>query len=224
MQPEIIPEALMNLHKPRKGGSALATLLNVVIQPPPAIRQAAIALSGELAMREKAHFVLDGKEFHPHVTLYKAHVPRSSVEKVLEQVVDLADHPALLCRFGGIESGRGYILVRLVRSGPLDMLHAQIISAVNPLRVPGARVRVTRDLTSAEEKNNALYGHPNVLDTFSPHMTIVRLHDVSAAAHIAEKLTWMVDSFLADTVAVYRMGDHGTCRVLIGAASLSAYE
>lgn len=56
------------------------------------------------------------------------------------------------------------------------------------------------------------YKHEFVLDgkNFFPHLTIIRLKDFDEADRVVKEIEWEISSFKSDTVAIYKMGEHGT--------------
>ena len=196
--------------------------LNVVLQPIDRLQQAVIALSRQAGEAAEAHFVLDGVSCHPHMTVYKATVADERIDAVLAAVTRLAARLTFCCDFLCVGSGRGYILLRFDRTPALMDLHTAVVGAINPLRNGHARVRTQYTLTAQQAANNRQYGHPRVLDTFEPHMTVTRLQKASDADRVAGLLTWSHFHFWPLALSVFRSGDHGTCRELIYAAPLQA--
>lgn len=194
--------------------------LNVVLESTEEVRAAVIGLSTRIAGAHDACFALDGHVYHPHVTLYKAVIDERRVPAVLAAAVKVArGNDSFCCTFRETSSGRGYIFVRLGCPPALRRLHEAVVREVNPLRVKGIRVRSKRAMTPEEEQNNRQYGHPNVLNTYSPHMTITRLNDAAEADRIAKEISWTLHTFPAVSIGVYRTGVHGTCRELLHTAA-----
>jgi len=49
--------------------------LNTVLKLPDKVAEKAVALSHEIVKNSKAVFVLDGIQFHPHITVYSPEYP-----------------------------------------------------------------------------------------------------------------------------------------------------
>jgi 2'-5' RNA ligase len=55
---------------------------NIVLFPSAVVEQQAIEWSRSVSRRFKTRYVLDAQTWHPHITLYQAHYPTNSIEKV----------------------------------------------------------------------------------------------------------------------------------------------
>lgn len=53
------------------------------------------------------------------------------------------------------------------------------------------------------------------MNLYRPRLTITRLKDESIVEKIAKNLKWEIPQFIVEKLAVYKMGEHGTCRELV---------
>ena len=60
--------------------------LNVALNPSKLVAETAIAMSRELGQKFESHFVLDGAQFRPHVTIYSPEFPSENLERIVEAV------------------------------------------------------------------------------------------------------------------------------------------
>ena len=206
----------------------MGKMLNVVLRPTEELVEAAVSLSARIAQDHETDFVLDGVTFHPHVTLYKISIADEDVLGVYARVQQVARrHRPISCPFGAFQDGRGYLYLRLKPEEALQLLHAELVRALNGVRIRGARIRSKgrEAVMSSEERfNNLRYGHPNVLDTYRPHMSISRLRDPDEVGRVLKEISWPENwteqVFRSSMLGVYLMGEHGTCRELVYTAPL----
>ena len=62
--------------------------------------------------------------------------------------------------------------------------------------------------------------HFNSMNLYFPHLTIIRLKDEPLAKTISEGIIWDIPEFTVEKIAIYKMGEHGTCRELVKEFSL----
>lgn len=196
---------------------------NIVIYPPKDIFQKATSVSRRLK-RKGGLFVLDAKNYFPHITLYMTEFPLKNVlriRKLLKQLTsEIKPFSIKSLNYRQIEDG--YIDVNYRRSKNIRELQKKIIALLNPLRErfirkkDGARMR---ELSKAQQKNIKLYGYRSVGSEFYPHLTFTKLEkfDQSALAGI-DKLDF---SFKVDKIGFFYLGDYGTCHKLIEILNLA---
>ena len=197
--------------------------LNTALKVPDSVAERAIELSREVARDNKPKFVLDGVEFHPHITVYSPEYPESRTEDVLRGVEEIAgDTNQIKLRYKEQASERGFIGIRFELTRELQSLHEALIHEINPLRVGHlGEVYIKTDsdydmkFSAEQQKEIEEYGHPAVMDSYDPHVTIIRLEDKEDAEDIAGSLKWDIEESVVQKLAVYTMGDNGTCRELV---------
>jgi 2'-5' RNA ligase len=192
--------------------------LNIVFYIPQDIKEKAIALSREMGSNNKAFFVLDGIDFYPHITIYSPRFSESKIEEVVKAVREIADRTRKTeMVFKEITSHQGFVTLRFENSFSIKKLHEEIVFKLNPLResknVDESDYHAV--FGSEQQKSIEKYGYPHALDQYSPHMTIIRLEDAFWAENVSKRIKWDIPKFTVDKIAIYRMGQHGTCRELI---------
>ena len=197
--------------------------LNTVFKPPKDVIEKAMLLSREIGQANESFFILDGIKFHPHITIYSPEYPESNTDKVFKIVEEISNNTGKAkLDFKQISSGDGYISIGLENSPEIRNIHKEVVTKLNPLRGGHLMERYQKDLEHYNEdfsperlKSVKKYGYPDAMDLYKPHLTIIRLKDKRLAEKIAKKLNREINQFIVDKIAVYTMGENGTCRELI---------
>jgi len=195
--------------------------LNTVLKLPDKVVEEAIALSREIAKDNKAVFVLDGIRFHPHITVYSPEYPEKNLDNVLENVEEITKNTEKVkLIFERIDTKQGFIVVGFVFSSEIKRLHEKVVEMLNPLReghlkgkyeAPDYRMKLSQE----KKENITKYGHPGTMTLYSPHLSIIRLEDEFLAEKVTETIKWNTVEFVVDKLAVYTMGENGTCKKLV---------
>lgn len=64
------------------------------------------------------------------------------------------------------------------------------------------------------------FGYPEVLDQFTPHLTLTRLKGQSAAKRIVNSLVFPYEELTVSQLAAITMGEYGTCKGIVKEWSL----
>jgi len=195
--------------------------LNTALKLPDKVVEEAIALSCKIAKDNKAVFVLDGVQFHPHITVYSPEYPEKNLDNVLENTEEIAKNTEKVkLIFERIDVGQGFIIVDFVSSPEIKRLHERIVKILNPLRenhlkgkyeAPDYRMKLSQE----KKENIAKYGYPNAMTLYHPHLSIIRLKEEFSAEKVVETIKWNAVEFIVDKLAVYTMGENGTCNKLV---------
>ena len=202
------------------------TRLNTVFNLPEDIAEKAISLSSETSKNNEAFFVLDGIQFHPHITIYSPEYPEKNLDKVLEKVAEIASKTEKVkLTLKGISSYQGFISIKFDYTEEIKKIHEGIVSELNFLREGHIREKYTTNnykmnFTQEQQENIKRYGYPGSMALYSSHLTIVRLKDERLAKAISKEIKWDIPEFTIEKIAVYKMGEHGTCRELVKTFSL----
>ena len=195
--------------------------LNTAFKLPEDIAEKAISLSSETSKNNEAFFVLDGIQFHPHITIYSPEYPEKNLDKVLEKVAEIASKTEKVkLTLKGISSYQGSISIKFDYTKEIKKIHEGIISELNSLREGHIREKYTADdykmkFTKEQQENIKKYGYPYSMGLYFPHLTIIRLKDEQLAKAVLEEIRWDILEFTIEKVAIYEMGEHGTCRELV---------
>lgn len=202
--------------------------INVAFLPPPHVARAAIFLSQKIARGREYYFALDGKNFYPHITIYSPEYPRQNLPKIFDAVTEIAQETKpVKFTVHAIKEYEDFIGLDFDLTPPIKSLHQKVVEVLNPWREGHIDAKYDRDseyyqILDKQQKNNvAAYGYPDCLRLYKPHLTIIRLHDEKTAAGQARDARWHLSRFVADKIACYRMGEHGTCIELVQEFSLS---
>jgi len=201
--------------------------LNTVLKPPEKIAEKIIELSREIGQKEEAEFILDGQNYFPHLTLYSPEYPENRLNDVREKVKILAKKLSpVKMMHTGLRSGQGFIVLDFVLTPTIKKMHETIVKDLNPLREGHYRKKYDAPdyqmKMSEEQKNNITkYGYADAMSLYHPHLSIIRLKDEKVAWEICQNITWPEKEFIMDTLAVYKMGKHGTCTELAAEFKLS---
>jgi len=193
--------------------------INIAFMPPKEVVDLAMRLSSKISQKADAFFVLDGKNFYPHITIYSPEFPAKNLDWILSDVEDLSKKiSSVKFKFSKMAPERGWIGIEAELSEEIKNIHSEIIKSLNPLREDHLREKDLANLENlTEEKRNILqkYGHPSVMELYRPHLTLIRLKDEKTAEKIASEIEWPTKEFTIDKIGAYKMGDHGTCTDLI---------
>ncbi len=199
--------------------------LNIAFKLPKNVAERAIGLSREISKNNEAFFVLDGIQFYPHITIYSPEYPEKNLDKMLERVAEIANTTEKVnLTLKGISSGQGFISIKFDYTQEVKKIHEGIVLELNSLREGHIREKYTDDykmsFTQKQQENIKKYGYPDSMSLYFPHLTIIRLKDESLAKTISEEIKWDVPEFTVEKIAIYKMGEHGTCRELAKEISL----
>ncbi|KKQ12735.1 MAG: hypothetical protein US30_C0017G0001 [Candidatus Moranbacteria bacterium GW2011_GWF2_36_839] len=185
--------------------------------PPADVAKYVAKLSKEISEKEKAYFILDNKNFYPHITIYTSEYPNCNIKKILDKVEKISKKlSGVKFKFKKIDDDYGYVGVVMHRSKEIRKIHEIIISELNPLREGHIREKFhNSDLSKEEKENIQKYGYPNLINLYSPHITITRLKNEKNAREISKEIKWFKKEFILGKIGVYGMGENGTCTELI---------
>jgi len=197
--------------------------LNTAFKLPEKTSQKVVALSKKIGEKNEAIFILDGVQFHPHITIYSPEYPKSNIDKISKILREIADHTTKVqLNFQEIKCHDGYIGIYFELSPEIKSLHEEILTRLNPLRESYLKERdqsgsdYQMNFSPEQLENIAQYGYPDAINLYKPHLTIIRLKDELSAERITKEFKWEIAQFLIEKLALYKMGEHGTCKELIG--------
>lgn len=192
---------------------------NIVIVPSQIVHERAVFVSELIAKTKETHFILDSKSFFPHITLYHVNLD----EAVIPDLVDsLQTMVASIEPFEMKENEYALINTEWVdrgyeRSQKIQDLHQSVLETGVPFhkKSDGELKEEWSDLSPARKENLELYGWSEARDLYRPHLTLTRLKE-RAGEEILRELPEVGFSFMATEVALYEMGEYGTCKTLVG--------
>ncbi|MEK7106040.1 MAG: 2'-5' RNA ligase family protein, partial [Patescibacteria group bacterium] len=174
--------------KSGKTPDQLSHPFDVVIYPPPEIRERAISVSSYLA-DWGTFFTLDDGENgpFPHISLYLTEFPlknlgviRANLKKYTRIIKPLK------VEFSGYDKvEKDYIEASYEKSDKLYHLHRDIVRLLNPLREGLIRDRDRERLpqwSKERQESIRLYGYHSAGGEFRPHMSLAKLKNPDSAS------------------------------------------
>jgi len=195
--------------------------LNIALKPPKFVSDKAIEMSKELGCKFSSYFILDGVEYHPHITVYSPEYPQKNLEKILQVVKNIAENTNKIKLHGDqFETIQGFIGIRFDLTDEIKIFHEKVVATLNPLREDHIRQKYEATdyrmkLSPEKIANIRKYGYPSAMNLYNPHLTIIRLTDEQIADEISKKIKWDIPEFEVSALEVYKMGEHGTCIELV---------
>lgn len=151
---------------------------NVVLLPPEEVSKEAIRLSELVAKNFGVEFVLDGKTYHPHLTLYQLEVSDNNLS-ILKKRLSNIFRSVILAKFDHyFGSQSGFISWDCTRSKNLFSLHKNVVESLNPIRegllLPSRELKYNH-LTDKDYLQIKEFGSSGLFEYFRPHITITKL-------------------------------------------------
>lgn len=185
---------------------------DVVILPPPAIRDHAITLSKELRTHG-GEFALGRRRFLPHISLYHIPVRPRVFDAFLRTIREVAGKST-----GGVVQLKSIDMPLLMTDRPqwLKRLQRDIVSeAVKYFDWDYGVERlwklepISPKLREAAGRNLKKYGSPMMGPLFRPHITLTSFGD---RAMPQVRVPFESLSFQVETIAVCELGPHHSCQ------------
>jgi 2'-5' RNA ligase len=106
--------------------------IRFAVIPPEPINKKVSKLATQLAARGKHRFVVDNRNYFPHITLFKMEVPPARLRALLTEMQVFAKKfptfPVKISSFGG---GGGWLDLQLAHSSQLDLLRRKLAEVVS---------------------------------------------------------------------------------------------
>ena len=193
--------------------------LNTAFIPPGEVSGRAVELSKAVGELAETYFILDGVNFHPHITIYPPEYPEENILKVLAVTEELSvSLSSIRFKFKEIDSGQGYLGLAFEPSDEIQQIHEKIVNALNSLREGRIRDKYLEyhmEFDPEELQNIEKYGYPAARSLYNPHLTITRLKDENKSKEILSIIKWDISEFIVNKIGIYKMSEHGTCRELV---------
>lgn len=189
---------------------------NVVLLPDAPVRDYAITLSHKIAKKHKTSFILDGKNFYPHVTLYQAAYPEKNLGHVEKRVAAIAQsEKKFLLEVKGCSGLLGFVFLDVLLTAPLQKLHTAVVSSLNELREgvlmdSVKSLLVSEDIPEKMKDSIRSYGSPLAMDAYLAHITLCHLQNSEEREVVCASLGKVETSFAVDALHVTNIGIAGT--------------
>ena len=100
---------------------------NIAIIPPKGISEKAIRVSRSLK-KEDVFFILDGKKYFPHITIYMAELPKKNLSKIKKTLKLISQNiKTFKIRSNKYRHENGWVHVNFKKDHSLAKLQAEII-------------------------------------------------------------------------------------------------
>ncbi|MBI4281218.1 2'-5' RNA ligase family protein [Candidatus Uhrbacteria bacterium] len=200
---------------------------NIAIIPPLAIAKKAIAASRRFK-KQGGLYVLDGKNYFPHVTLYMTEFPKKNLPAIKEALHDVitrtTSFPLTFSR-NYHDAPSGFIVAHFRTTKAITTLHRRIVRACNPFREGLIRPRdqeALLTLTKRQQQNLLRYGYRDVYTLYHPHCTFSRLPPLTH--NLYTLLSKKLPTFSPIAIGLFQSGEHGTCKKLLAKFSLNEWD
>lgn len=192
------------------------TLLNIAAVPPPAVAGEVQKLSTR-AQHLGGLFAVDGRDRHPHLTLYMARFPAGLEWELAEQLAELTLRlgPVVAEHCGYFVTQGNYYEASYARTQALIALHFTVMSAFAPTRLSPGRPRREEYFGSysPEQQSNAEeYGYDLAGQLYRPHVTVSRFSSEPTGGLPRSGRSL---SFCIESLTLFRVDEFGSAVELI---------
>lgn len=210
------------------------TVYDVVLLPSPNVRRKSVFTSEALSNRHNTDFTLQEDKFEPHMSLYMAEFNRLSKWRAKRKLAKIAENtnpiPLKASRYGH-NLQEGMFEVFYDKTQDITALQTAITDKISPLRSrrwpernPVGHVldewipRMEGEVKSNVEK----YGYEEIGGLFNPHITFTRFTQRNLQTDLNKLPTLPEFNDTFSTLALYEMGENGTCTKPIATFSLDS--
>ncbi len=112
------------------------------------------------------------------------------------------------------------------REESIQRLHNLVLEAVGKFRVKEESAEQKEewsDMSPERQENLELYGASEIRSLYRPHLTLTRLVE-KTDERVLDNLPEQDFSFTANAIALYELGDYGTCHSVLGEFVLGNQE
>ena len=176
----------------------------------------AISISKKFGSKYKSKFVLDGKNFYPHITIYPPYYPVDNLQQVFKAIGRVSNNlKTIKMVFSKVESKYGYVAVGFKLNPEVKKLHELMLETLSPLRDGYIDVKYSTSeykerFSDKELENIEKYGYAHVMDLYvNPHISLMRLESESKAKELASEIEWDIKTFMIDKLVLHRIGKNG---------------
>jgi len=189
---------------------------NVVVLPSPEIKELTISWSKLLGNKFSTAFVLDGTNYHPHLSLYQAVYPAINRIKIIQKLENIVQQTKpFVVTFKKLSELAGFIFYDAVKNLPLVTLHNTVLNQLNPLRenILNAEQNALLQNPSISKHlkvNMENYGYLLALDAYAPHVTLTRLKNTAESDLALQVVPHKQVAFTVDRLFLTSVGHDGT--------------
>jgi 2'-5' RNA ligase len=193
---------------------------NIALIPNKELFEYAIKISNNLSKLGKYLFILDGKNYFPHITVYSPEFPKRNLNKIIKNVEKVSKNfKPFQIKFTECKFVDDYAGIDVQSSKQIYSLHEKIIDCLNSLREGVLRDKyknkdVLINFTKKQINNIEKYGYPDVKELYIPHLSLIRFGK-NIPSVLEKKFRWDIQSSVVDKIGIFEMGDYGTCIRLV---------
>ncbi len=122
-------------------------------------------------------YLFDPVKNQPHINLYDVDIPSKNLNLVKESLSDIVkSENEISIDLGEIKTFEfGAIFIECLKNIQITNLEDKVVKIINPFReniITDDYYQSWRRYSKEQINNRNIYGNPNVLDTFYPHLTL----------------------------------------------------
>jgi len=145
-------------------------------------------VSSEIHKKYNTKFVVDGKEYNPHLTMYLFAAPIANQKKIISTLIKIA--PEFKLSVLKVKklflSYDGWLMIYLDNKVKLGKYHETIIDRINPLREGVQRkkyrgVNKILQLPNDERLSLMKYGDRHAIKYYYPHLSLTKFDNLEDA-------------------------------------------
>lgn len=163
-------------------------------------------------------FVLDRIDRVPHLSLYHFATDGESLPKIIQSLNLLTRSQECfeISAIGYDTTNLPWLGVLYERDEALLKLHQNVLEIVAPFRERKNydQMEEWSDISPERQENLELYGWSEARSLYRPHITITRFQQAVGEA-VIDTLPMPAFSFYGTALALYELGEYGTCHNLI---------
>ncbi len=188
----------------------------------------AIEQSQKLSDGRHCDYVLDGRNIHPHITIYSPEFPSRNLDRLLAEIESVVKRNSeFSVTFDDPVTEDSYIVVKLKDSPDHKALHMDVLTAANPLREGVLRKKYMDEellagLDHNARRNISKYGYDKVRDNYPRHISIIKYSENETAEKQISSLEWGIREMKVQNIGVFEMGPFGTCTKLVSSFHLKS--
>lgn len=172
--------------------------------------------------RYEVKYIADNNNSIPHITLYQNIFPANKLDEIDQLLADIVGNTSeFTLRFNRLIHNRSTIWAGFEKTPELISLHQRITEEIQPLREGLVEEQFKEDhpvyLALPPQKKEMLekWGHPYVMDTFDPHISLLKLVDRELVYVVLRRINWNLMKIPVAKIAIYKGGEEGTCKEVI---------
>lgn len=191
-----------------------AISLNIAILVNEDVAEQSIEMSSAVSNRFSTEFTLNNQNFLPHITLYQAHFPTSSLGHIKQKMHELAQNiSSFEINLSSITINyETFLWWNCFKNSQFVGIQKQVVKALNPLREGHILPHLSNIRCISKEDQNDIqqFGSLLIGPRYLPHITLTRLRNSSDGANALKMLQKRVSAkFYVNKIILGYLGNHG---------------